>query len=622
MDIDRLNPTPDARPAGGGIADLLARLRAAGSVEAEVVRVLREQLLLRSELGEILTRNRLDLRPGDRVRIRLAGSVADPVLRASPAPERPVTIASAELPRLARSLPVDRPVLAEILRVLPQATRIRFAGQIHTLPMRIESGQRPLLGVEHRPATRTIELQPLERASIYRALLRQLLPRQAAGDADSLVRLLDGARQRPAEAPLPPRAVAARGPISDASTGAAPLTPVATTKPVKSPAGAIDSPPRPAAPDAAVRTDATPPRPRYPSIPPSARAYSSPAAAAKQTGDTAPAAGSNAPRVAPAPRAPAPAPAPAAASTPPAAQSPAPKPAPHTSSVTPASAPAGAAPSAGDVVRRGIDPLSPPSATRSRAPEAVANAALPAPLARLLEWLPRSAELDAPRLRHWIELLGFARPPAADGTRPPDLMDWLRQLRSFDSSARDAAAPLARRGVPASADSQSTASDNREAPPALPRDLLKLAEQALTQNLLQRVAAGLQQDTQQPLNLSLTLPFVDEAGVRPLRLEFEQRGRRGESGGEPAWDVRVSFEFGALGPITCHLVLAGRALAASFYCQSGVTRERVEAALPDLRRRLDAAGFDPGELHSFAGQPRAREPAATLASEFLIDLEA
>lgn len=618
MDIDRLNPIPDTRPAGGGIADLLARLRAAGSVEAEVVRVLRDQLLLRSELGEILARGRLDLRPGDRVRIRLAGTDANPVLRASPAPERPMTIASAELPRLARSLPVDRPVLAEVLRVLPQATRIRLAGQVHTVPMRIESGRGPLLRIEHRPATRTIELRPLERASIYRALLRQLLPRQAAGDADSLVRLLDGARQRPAEVSLPPRPVAARRPISDASTGAAPLPPETATKHSKSPASAIDPPPRLAVPDSAVRTDATSSRPRYPSMSPPARAYSPPAADAKQTGDNAPAAGSNAPRVAPSPRAPAP----AGSSTSPAAQSPAPKPGPHASSVTPASAPAATAPNAGDAVRRGIVPLPPPSATSARAPEAIANAALPAPLARLLEWLPRSAELDAPRLRHWVELLGFARPPAADGTRAPDLIDWLRQLRSFDSSARDAAAPLARRGAPASADSQATASDNREAPPVLPRDLLKLAEQALTQNLLQRAAAGLQQDTQQPLNLSLTLPFVDEAEVRPLRLELEQRRRGSESGGEPAWDVRVSFEFGALGPITCHLLLAGRALAASFYCQSGATRERVEAALPDLRRRLDAAGFDPGELHSFAGQPRAREPAAALASEFLIDLEA
>ncbi len=612
MDIDRLNPIPGPRPAAGDIGDLLGRLRAAGSVEAEVIRVLRDQLVLRSALGEILARNRLDLRPGDRVRIRLAGSATEPVLRVRAAPQPPVTIAAAEVPRLARALPPDRPALAEILRASPRATEIRLAGQTHTLPLRIETAGRSLVSLERRPAAPAIEIRPLARAPIYRALLRHLLPHHTPADADSLVRLLERVRPpapgstQPAQQPATGRESATRAPAPTAATAATPLAATSVMRPPPTPA--IDPPGRPAMGDAT-----TPP----------ASPRRAPAPLDTVRGDRRSAVATGIPRTPedraarPAPGTPAPrnTPADQSAETPPARAA--------RDSI------AAARPASSGVLRPGTD-SGPSPANRARGPvrgpeiaPEMPSAATPAPLARLLEWLPRSAELDASRLRHWIELLGFARPAAAAGARMPDLVDWLRQLQAFDAPTREPAGTAGRRAAPAGAgEAQTSPADAREASSALPRESFRLAEQAVTHNLLQRAAAGLQQETQQPLNLSLTLPFVDAGEVRPLRLELEQRGGRGEGGGEPAWDIRVSFEFGALGPITCHLVLAGRALAASFYCELAATRERVAAALPDLRRRLDAAGFDPGELHSFAGRPRARQPAAAFAAEFLIDLEA
>ncbi len=610
MDIDRLNPISHNRPAGGDIGDLLTRLRAAGSVEAEVMRVLGERLLLRSELGEILTRNRLDLQTGDRLRLRLAGSDSEPVLRATPVPGKPATIASAELPRLARALPADRPALAEIVRVLPRATEIRLAGRTHTLPLRIEPAGSRLLSLERRPATGSIELRPLERAPIYRALLRHLLPRQAPADGDSLLRLLEHARRpappparSPEASPRPPT-TAARGPVATAPAAARPPAPATT----------VTTAPRPPAPAAI----APQPPPVTPAIAAARRAQTPPVAPASRPGPAPIATASVDPRPA----------FPASVSRPaPAADGPAPA---TPSSPTPGRIDAAARPSAAavrpsaDPARAGADaaPVRPALPARGAVAASPAAAAITAPLAQLLEWLPRSVELDAPRLRHWIELLGFAR-PAADGTRAPDLIDWLRQLLAFDPPARAPIASPSRRGAtPGGAEAQSGAGDNRDSTPAPPRESLRLVEQALTHNLLQRAAAGLQQETQQPLNLSLTLPFVDGAELRPLRLELEQRSRRGDAGGEPAWDVRVSFEFGALGPITCHLVLTGRALAASFYCRHDATRERVASALPELRRQLNAAGFEPGELHSFVGRARAPRAAAPIGAEFLIDLEA
>ncbi len=605
MDIDRLNPISHNRLAGGDIGDLLTRLRAAGSVEAEVMRVLGDRLLLRSELGEILTRNRLDLRPGDRLRLRLGGSDSEPVLRATPVPGKPATIAFAEVPRLARALPADRPALAEIVRALPRATEIRLAGHSHTLPLRIEPAGGRLLSLERRPATGSIELRPLERAPIYRALLRHLLPHQAPGDGDSLLRLLEHARTPPpppARSPeVPPRATAAPGPAATAPAAARPPAPATTVTTAQRPPppSTIDPQPRLVTP-----TIAAGPRAQTPPLAPASRP--GPASIAAASGDPRPALSASVSQPAPA----ATRPVPATPSSPTRAR------------IDPSARPSSAA---ADPARAGADaaPVRPALPSRSPAAPGPAAAAITAPLAHLLEWLPRSAELDAPRLRHWIELLGFARPAAADGTRAPDLIDWLRQLQAFDPPARAPVTSASRRGAtPGGAEAQPGAGDNRDSAPAPPRDSLRLVEQALTHNLLQRAAAGLQQETQQPLNLSLTLPFVDGAELRPLRLELEQRSRRGEADGESAWDVRVSFEFGALGPITCHLVLSGRALAASFYCHHDATRERVASALPELRRQLNAAGFEPGELHSFAGRARAPQAAAAIGAEFLIDLEA
>lgn len=617
MDIDRLTPIPDTRPAASDVSDLLGRLRAAGSVEAEVIRVLKDQLLLRSELGEILARNRLDLRPGDRVRIRLAGNPSAPVLRVSPAPPKPISVTDDAVPRLARALPADRPVLAEILRVLPAATEIRWAGRTHSLPLRIESADRSLLSLERRPATATIVLTPLARAPIYRALLRHLLPRQTADDADSLVRLVERMRPRP-EAPA---RVAQSSPLARES---APVPrPPATLATVPqslrarpesySPRATVitASGRRPAAPAAAsIASTAAQALPRSPRLATAQGTAIAGAARGDDSSITVRGAASDAPTR-------------ASVMFAPIRQASVPAPAPGQVRATPRPAPIEIAnPSRAAIeapaVMRAVQP--PPGVTTDAKPH---PEPVSVPQAGRFEWLPRSVELDAPRLRHWIELLGFARPTTAAAARMPDLVDWLRQLLSNDPPLHPPTTARGRRAAARGGGEPSSAvTDDRGAAVAAARESFRLAEQALTHNLLQRAAAGLQQETQQPLNLSLTLPFVDGAEVRPLRLELEQRGRRGEAGGDPSWEVRVSFEFGALGPITCHLVLAGSALAASFYCEREATRDAVASALPDLRRQLDAAGFDAGELHSFVGRARAPQAVAATATDCLIDLEA
>ena len=90
MDINLPSDLIKPGPASASSGDLLAQLRAAGTIEAEVVKVLQDSLLLRSRLGDILTRNTLNYRAGDRINLRLDERGPAPVLKSSPAPAKPV----------------------------------------------------------------------------------------------------------------------------------------------------------------------------------------------------------------------------------------------------------------------------------------------------------------------------------------------------------------------------------------------------------------------------------------------------------------------------------------------------------------------------------------------------
>ncbi len=153
------------------------------------------------------------------------------------------------------------------------------------------------------------------------------------------------------------------------------------------------------------------------------------------------------------------------------------------------------------------------------------------------------------------------------------------------------------------------------------RDGIKLVEQALSQNLLQRTSLGMQQETQQPLSLNFALPFIDQQEVKPLHVDLEQRDQPQEDK-DKSWDIRLSFELADLGPVACHIFLQGEAVAASFYCEKSHTRICVEQALPELKQQLSAAGFTAGEFHSFPGKPvQPRTSTASSYTESLIDIE-
>ena len=191
MDIKILSELLTGKPAVSQTGDLLAQIKAAGTIEAEVIKVLQGKLLLSSRFGEILTTNTLNYKPGDQINLRLSGDAQNPVLKASPRIPGPLILDSGQNPRLNRALPPGQSVLAVVSRITAQRIEIRLADQILTLPRQPGVARNQLLSLQRNDAGRSIEITPLDRKLIYKGLLKQLLPDQPRSNSTSLVRLLN-----------------------------------------------------------------------------------------------------------------------------------------------------------------------------------------------------------------------------------------------------------------------------------------------------------------------------------------------------------------------------------------------------------------------------------------------
>lgn len=708
MDINLPSELTSPRSSTAAAGDLLTQLRAAGTIEAEVIKVLQDSLLLRSRLGEILTRNTLNYKPGDRLYLRLDERGPTPVLKSSPAESRPVAIESRVYPEIARLLPPERPVLAKVLRVVAQQAEVRLAQTLVKLPPQVTAKRGELLRLARNDSRQQIDIIPLQAKAIYKALIKQLVPATRDSGRTSLVRLFDllaraageiqpragaageTARQPPsasapastrprtspsataatdgrapaartaAAAPAPRAAMDAPAPApkvqnSAFATGIAPIQrpPAGNGSGIsRSPVSATEAPaPRkadiagPNTRTAAIRQSDmnsvtaanTSPGPAMRSAPPAAAPVSAQAAATPRGQAQSPSVLLSASPAAPSPQASqqksSPTPTPASAPITQPASTPRPESTPQTkrpapgasspaqgggpSSPAPATPPGGAAKSA--------YPNPPTAATGDlfeRGPAAPAARGEPAPLQKLLDrLLPRLPQFDAASLQRWFQAAKLVEATGTRSSPPMDIMQILTRLGTGDGFARELGSLLA-------AESRNRAeaeSQPSRLPPEAPgpqiREGLRLVEQSLTQNLLQRATIGLQQETQQPLAFNLALPLLEQNEIKPLYIDLAQR-QRAQNQNDRYWDIRIRFEFSALGPVCCHVVLEGSAVAASFYSERATTRADIDAALPELRRQLTDAGFEAGEFHSFSGGFKIEQsPLAADIGEALIDIE-
>ena len=238
--------------------------------------------------------------------------------------------------------------------------------------------------------------------------------------------------------------------------------------------------------------------------------------------------------------------------------------------------------------------------------------------------MPGIAELSADRIKQWFEYANLvratdSRPGLTAATDPLKTLKQLGDEHRFNNELTRAMQPGNRSQV--GEDSPATKPPPPENLLQLVRDGIKLVEQSLSQNLLQRASLGMQQETQQPLSLSFAMPFLEQQEVKPLQIELAQRDQP-QPERENGWDIRLSFEFSGLGLISCHLFLESSTVAASFYSEQEQTRHRIEQALPQLRQQLTDAGFAPGDFHSFTGNPTQKNNlSAKVYSESLIDIE-
>jgi hypothetical protein len=662
MDINSLSQALTGQSATAQTTDLLVQLRAAGAIEAEVIRVLEGKLLLSSRLGDILTTNTLNYKTGDRLNIRLGGSELAPVLKVSSQKPEPVLLDSARNPRLNRLLPTDQAVLAVVTRVAAQRMEIRLAGQVLTLPRQPGIAKEQLISLKRSDTGRAIAITPVDRKLIYKAILKQLLPRQSDLRPASLVKLL-GMVNRAIDSQLPeltrvsvntrqpgpsrvddksstPRSEPIRSltpvqgqndrgsttsatgtsrtkvvtrslvsvPASLSETRTAPQSANSrqvnsllrqinrSNKPVAPAENPVSAVPRPGSSVGKPSLSATPvPMPKVSVKMPSQNS-------AVQIAGTTPARSNPARQTTPAETLPQPAP-----------------PASHGARQTHSTLPHASLQPQGSVPTGSGETIVNRTNAQPTAPKA-----RPSVFQMLLQLVPRLADIDAQQLKQWFEYASLIRTAASAATlvTPKEPFKILQQLGSQEAFGRELLGSL--QTVAGTA----TKHDPAEAK-VIPEDLLlqqirdgiKLVEQSLSQNLLQRASLGMQQETHQPFSLSLSLPFLEQREIRPLHIDLEQRTQTQEAG-EPGWDIRLNFEFASLGPIACHLFVDTDTVTASFYSEQDQTRCRIEQALPELQQQLRDAGFMTGEFHSFAGNSAQPRTTATSGySESLIDIE-
>ncbi len=229
-------------------------------------------------------------------------------------------------------------------------------------------------------------------------------------------------------------------------------------------------------------------------------------------------------------------------------------------------------------------------------------------LETLFRSLPQLSKLDKTTVQQWVR---FALPVSTDKpdqarslSTPYQLLQQLPksessigiQLRQFSQS------------LVSTADSQPQIARTESNPVSddlllrTSREVLKLVEQSVGQQLLQQTNVRIQQELQQPFALNIAIPVNDPHGVQEMRLKIRQRTSEPEAN-KQSWDIHLDFEFALLGLISTHLLLDDDRLSASFWSRKPETQQKIDSNLSSFKAQISRAGFNLGEFHSFAGKP-------------------
>ena len=242
----------------------------------------------------------------------------------------------------------------------------------------------------------------------------------------------------------------------------------------------------------------------------------------------------------------------------------------------------------------------------------------------LIRSMPELSKLDSATIRQWLSRIinpvksNIDREPLAQS--PHQLLqglaksetDVIQQLKQFVASSKQDSAPAPDHSVKKGV--------NEEALQMTGRELVKVGEQSINQQLFQQTSLRLQQEQQQPLLLHLSMPLNDQDKLTELGIMIRQRKPESDPQNQ-VWEIRLDFEAGSLGDISTHLSLSGDTVSASFWSRKIETQQKIESSLNDFQTQITQAGLVPGQFHSFHGKP-SQEKSVDIAGmpETLLDI--
>lgn len=562
---------------------LLQRLQQLGSFQAQVVLAQGRQILLdtafgqvRGELAQMARGTTPALQPGDRIEASLNQGEGPPRLRIRS--HQPLQITLRQPGLYQRLQQLDQPLLA---------ARVSGQGELHNLlQVGRESVQIPrqeslrtgdTLLLRPGPSTGQVVATRIQPLPLLRQALSQLLPQQAAalsghgdGSEYSLSRLQQLARVL----------LAATGSGTRAAETAQSPTP---GRPVTTPGPQVPGTPPAQRTDTAVETGTRSPAPQSGNLPPPTASRS------------------------------------ARPAEPPLVQGT------HAQPESPAKTAEARAPGPAHGARVSQTPVNgaEPAVTPPRS-----DGPAPSRLQALLEPLMRlaidPARVNPQQVQRALSSLGLAPPVASPGP-PASGGELLPRLIELHSLLRDQPEWFDRllRGATAAQHTAAADATLTDEPAFWRQQFSQQLEQGINQLLLGKTGVRLQQEQQQPLNMNLVVPLqLPNDTQRELKLKLRERSNP-DNPEQPAWELRLSFEFGLLGLITVHVLLQEQRISAHFWAAEEPTWRLIDDQLPQFRRQLLSSGFEPGLFDCFHGQPNIEDdPVTPTAGDNLVDLQA
>ena len=238
----------------------------------------------------------------------------------------------------------------------------------------------------------------------------------------------------------------------------------------------------------------------------------------------------------------------------------------------------------------------------------------------LLNALPKLSNLDRTTLQQWLRPVATNR--NSDSTSSlPNPYRILQQLPKSEAVL----VQLLQQVIRLTQKPQTIEGDlkiNAEEPiQPIARDIIRLVDQSINQQLLQQTSLRYQQELQQPLALNLSIPITDANETRELKLKIRQNSPDA-SPEKQSWDIYLDFEFGLLGMISTHLMLEENALSASFWSVLSATQNKIDQNLSAFEKQISRAGFNLGQFNSFPGRPPTQPAEQILpSSEALLDIK-